>query len=669
MHWWQRNNLRLIQTNLQETDADLDIDHLIRELKAFSANVLLLNTGGLMAFYPTELEYQYRSPFLKTDLIGNVLTRCHQEGIRFMARFDFSKAHESIYAQKPEWFYQSPNGQQINYNNMVHTCVNGGYQREYSLKILEEVLHRYDVDGIFFNMFGYQTRDYSHSYYGLCHCGNCQQRFQEMYGCELPLQEDPADPVYQTYQEFKLRTVRGMLDNIYELVKRHNPEIAISTYTDYKVDMVKKESNTAIHRPYPIWLYSASENVKSVEDSWDNKTISNVCINAVGINYRFMGVSKHQVAIRLYESLASGSGLDFCIIGVFKNYPDRENFEIVQDIYQFHKVHEHYFGQLRSLARVALIKPDDFPNQEQQGEYLGIFQMLKEEHILFDVICQKVLLEQGQKLSGYTFILVPDIRSFSGQDLDLLRKLAVQGVSIVATNLSFTESSQSENFLRDVFHATWHQKNIDARDSYLKVTNTTIFQHFQQREWIFLDGNFTCYANSGKPENAVSYLSAGRIGPPERCGGHVQTDFPGAVFHQQQHVIFPWQMGFLYYRYGYEDHKYLLLDVLDSLVKSYNPLETNAPTNVGIFFNQLPENGSGNPRYILQLLNLSGYNGKTFTKPNPISDIEVDLRNIEIRPDRVFSLFDNTSVGYEIRDNTLSMKIPTLKVYNAIIIE
>ncbi|MCM2677947.1 hypothetical protein [Alkalicoccobacillus plakortidis] len=116
------------------------------------------------------------------------------------------------------------------------------------------------------------------------------------------------------------------MDRIHELVKRINPHIAISTYNDHKVDIVRNESNTKLTRPHPVWLYSSSENVKSVEDTWEDKLISNCCINAVDLQYRFMGVSKEEVSIRLYESIASGSGLDFCIIGVFDGYSDRRNF-------------------------------------------------------------------------------------------------------------------------------------------------------------------------------------------------------------------------------------------------------------------------------------------------------------------------------------------------------
>ena len=47
------------------------------------------------------------------------------------------------------------------------------------MKILTEALENYDVDGLFFNMFGNQSRDYSGHEVGLCHCDNCLRRYAE----------------------------------------------------------------------------------------------------------------------------------------------------------------------------------------------------------------------------------------------------------------------------------------------------------------------------------------------------------------------------------------------------------------------------------------------------------------------------------------------------------
>lgn len=268
---------------MRETDANLDVDLLIRELQEFDANVLMMNAGGIIAFYPSMLEYQYISSSLTKDLLAETISKAHAAGMRFIARFDFSKAHESIYTKRPEWFYRTKAGEAVNYHGIVHTCLNSYYQQEYSLIMIDEVLAKYPVDGVFFNMFGYKTQDYSGKEYGLCYCDNCSKRFRDMYDLALPEQASELDPNFGTYKLFQETTTRD----------------------------------------------SSSENVMSVENSWDDKLVSNCSINAIDLQYRFTGVSKYESQIRLYENIAAGSGLDFCIIGQFDNYTDRGNFQSV----------------------------------------------------------------------------------------------------------------------------------------------------------------------------------------------------------------------------------------------------------------------------------------------------------------------------------------------------
>ena len=88
--WWNHTPIRLIQTNLPETKAVIDPDAYVDSVVAIAANTVLLNVGGIVANYPTKLEYQYRNPYLKTDLVGELVKKLHSKGIRVIGRFDFS---------------------------------------------------------------------------------------------------------------------------------------------------------------------------------------------------------------------------------------------------------------------------------------------------------------------------------------------------------------------------------------------------------------------------------------------------------------------------------------------------------------------------------------------------------------------------------------------------
>src|SRR5699024_11024486 len=117
--------MRLIQTNLRETDINLDVNELFETLDLYSANTLLINAGGIVSFYPTKLKYQYRAPNQNQDLLEKVIAKAKKSNIKVIARFDFSKAQEQLFEERPDMFYRTYDGREVNYHGIVHTCING----------------------------------------------------------------------------------------------------------------------------------------------------------------------------------------------------------------------------------------------------------------------------------------------------------------------------------------------------------------------------------------------------------------------------------------------------------------------------------------------------------------------------------------------------------------
>ena len=167
--WWKRNNLRVIQVNLPAYEAaTLNADSLVYDLVANSANTVIINAGGIMAFYPTKLPFHYTNPYMKLNTLKDVVKKCHEKNIKVIVRFDFSRVHESIYKQHPDWCYISLAGERIINTNMYAVTINGPYVQQHAFSIVDEVLQTFPVDGIFLNMPGYQVNNpYENKYHGI----------------------------------------------------------------------------------------------------------------------------------------------------------------------------------------------------------------------------------------------------------------------------------------------------------------------------------------------------------------------------------------------------------------------------------------------------------------------------------------------------------------------
>jgi hypothetical protein len=88
--WWNRTPVRLIQTNLRETDALMNTDAYVQSMVDASANVVMLNVGGIVANYPTRLDYHFKNQFMKDgDLVGDLVKKAACKGYQSDWSFRF----------------------------------------------------------------------------------------------------------------------------------------------------------------------------------------------------------------------------------------------------------------------------------------------------------------------------------------------------------------------------------------------------------------------------------------------------------------------------------------------------------------------------------------------------------------------------------------------------
>ena len=275
--WWMKEPIRWVQTNLRETDAAMDPRKFIHEIADFDANALLMALGGISAFYPSKVQYHYVSPYMPQghDNFAEVLKAAHEHRIRVIGRFDFSKTHKDAYAAHPEWFFKKANGEPAIYNGLYQACVNGGWYREKAPEILREALDRYDVDGLFFNMFSNPAADYSGHPLGICHCDNCKRLYQKRYHRDLPDKPD-AD-----YQDFLHEATITMSETIRQIIRAKRPTAALVGTSPEIGDIVFSESNTAVKRPLPLWPYQSSDNVNRARNTYPQKMAVNQCMSFI----------------------------------------------------------------------------------------------------------------------------------------------------------------------------------------------------------------------------------------------------------------------------------------------------------------------------------------------------------------------------------------------------
>jgi hypothetical protein len=632
MQWWNEQPARLVQTNLREIDADLDPDEFVAQLRAFSADVVLFNVGGIVANYPTALPFHYRNPHLKSDLVGEVVQRTKAAGIRFIGRFDFSKLHESLAAQKPEWLYVGEDGDHVNYNGLVHTCLSGGYQQAYALDILDEALDRYDLDGVFFNMVGYVREDYDHRYHGICQCHACRESFKQRTGRELPHTADPSNPAFLALERYCHDRTDEQFDAISRHVKRRNTSIAVCTYTSRGVDIYRKESNSGLDRTPPEWNYCASENIRSVVPAYEGRAVSNSAVHFQSMRFRHSAVSPDLTYLRIAQNIANAAWLDFYVIGPLERQDDRACFEGVRQLYRYYADKQDWYRGVTPLADVCLLHSPSNRLTGADTEYRGLIRLLVQCHVLFD-IWPEDRLEQGdaaQVLRKYGVVIVGDARSLHPAIVDALDGYVAGGGHLVTTGLTASNDLDGTPLDRSLLSCSGisgiKARLAPANSRYFRIRahDKSVLGGLDDLDITFVHTDMLVCEAPDTCQRLLRYIPPHMYGPPEKCFYLEETDVPGLLVHPfgaGRCISIPWGIGTLYQRLGNHGHRRLFEQALTTLANLQPQVVTTTSRQVEI---QAQERLDG--RWMLvSLVNHSGQNGTAFHPPVPVHDITLDI--------------------------------------------
>jgi hypothetical protein len=536
-----------------------------------------------------------------------------------------------VFDAHPEWFFKRASGEPAIYSGLYSTCINGGYYRGHALTILEEALDRYEVDGLFFNMFGNPSSDYSGAPMGPCACDACQVRYRRRFNRPVPAAAD-AD-----YRAFMADSSREVAAAIAELIHRKRPRAAFLTYIKDHTDGIMSESNTAVGRPLPLWPYSASDNVSRSRGSEPDKIAINLAMSFIDYPWRYAHVAQAETQLRLYQNMAHGGPPAVVVVGTMTQL-DRNGLIAAKPVFDWHKRHEDlYVGQVNG-ARVLLLTAGD------TASYRGFFRLLTERHIPFVVSENMRWLEDG--IRKFDLVLAPenapkDIERYVREGGNLL----VGGVTPPALPIGRVVGRRTTQ-------------------GYWRIHDRTGLPSLRDTDVLFVDGDYLELEPSGK--DVLTLIPTAIFGPPEKVwSDKVETRVPGLVFatHGQGRIAYlPWDVGSLYYRHSSESHAALLADLIDGLLPRGRQIRTNAHPLVELTLMDQPARN----RTLVHLVNGTGHQDTAYFPPVELRDIRIELPR-EVRSVRAVGLGLALPVTRDGR--TWTFTLPTLGAYEVLIIE
>jgi hypothetical protein len=189
---WYKRVTRWGQTNITEKDPIIyDIGWWRNHWKNTQTQGVIVNAGGIVAYYPTKIPLHYQAKYLQgRDLFGELCRAAHEDGLVVFARMDSNRANEDFYKAHPDWFAVDINGKPYRAADLYITCVNSPYYNEHIPAILTEISNLYHPEGFTDNSWSGLGRE------SICYCENCKKSFKAKTGKEIPRTHNWDDTVY-----------------------------------------------------------------------------------------------------------------------------------------------------------------------------------------------------------------------------------------------------------------------------------------------------------------------------------------------------------------------------------------------------------------------------------------------------------------------------------------
>lgn len=492
---WYERAMRWAQLTMVGDDprpgSGFDPDFWIDYMRDIRADAACLSAGGYMAFYPSDVEGHYRSPYLgDSDPFGALVRGARGLGLVVMARIDSHAVHGTVAAQHPEWLSRDADGEPQEHwsaPNVWLTCPFGPYATEFVPEIIAEIFGRYDVDAIFANRWTGEGR---------CFCEGCRTQYRQATGGgeipPLPTKNGGYTAEEIRYRRWWEKTLLGIARTWDEQIRAINPEArfvpnsgggalsaldmsALAEQSD--ILFADKQARSGLSP-----AFTSGRHAKEFRAVMGQKPIGGIFSMGIEEAHRWKDSVQVAEEIRMWVASATANGVRAWFTKFAGTVHDTRWLDVVKDIYIWHAENERYLRNTDSIADVGLVYSQQsaraFDGEESertvQRPILGWYQMLIEARMPFDMVHDHLL--DAEALAKYRVLILPNTVAISDRQADQLREFVVGGGTLVATyrtSLLDEHGRERGDFaLGDLFGVSAHGVRTDVSNSYLRLKST-----------------------------------------------------------------------------------------------------------------------------------------------------------------------------------------------------
>lgn len=667
-HPWYQRVRRWGQTNLNEHDpVNYDATFWQDYWRRTRVQGVIVNAGGIVAYYPSQFDLHYRAQFLDgRDLFGEITAAARQDGLAVLARMDSNRATADFYHAHPDWFTVNAEGQPGMAGERYIACLNSPYTRQYLPDVLREIVTRYQPDGFTDNSWSGPGRNW------ICHCAHCQHKFHTDTGHDLPRQADWDDLAYRRWVRWsyacrteiwdlnnRVTQAAGGPDCLWLGMVNGDPHHSHLSFCDLKAIGERAEilmSDQQGRNQSGFEQNAQSGKLLHGVLGW-NKLIPESMAMYVRGEQAFRKASAPPLEAQKWMVSGFAGGISPWWHHVGAEQEDRRQFATALPLMAWHAANEDVLYDRQPVASVGVVwshENIDFYGREQAGRrvaepWRGVTLALTKARIPYlPVHADHIARDTAQ--FALKLLILPDLAVMSDAQCRMVRQFVENGGSLLATgytSLFDADGCLRSNFgladLLGVHHAgassgaeggattSWEVAN---GHNYLRLPPSPagrgaggegLFATFPDTAILPFGGTLQHVTALPGTQTIATYVPAFPIYPPEISWMRQPTsDLPAIVV--QEHpaggriAYFAADIDRCYGRRGLPDHGQLLINAIHWAAQSDFPVKVEGPGFIDCHLYR--QEG----RLILHLVNLSGCNVPGYLEEHlPVGPLKIAI--------------------------------------------
>ena len=631
---WYKRVTRWGQVNITEKDpSQYDIGWWRKFWKRTQTNGVIVNAGGIVAYYPTRIPLHYQPEYLQgRDLFGDLCKAAHEDGIAVFARMDSNRANEEFYKAHPDWFAIDASGKPYRAGDLYITCINGPYYNEHIPSILTEIATLYHPEGFTDNSWSGLGRD------SICYCNNCKKSFKDKTGNDIPQAKNWDDRVYREWIKWNYdrrleiwdlnnRTTKaaGGVDCIWSGMNSGSPGDQSRSFRDLKRICERAEILMLDHqaRSDAGGFQDNSETGKLVHGmlGW-NKLAPESMAQYQASRPWFRLASKPAAEARMWMLAGIAGGIQPWWHMISAYHEDRRLYKTAEPVLKWHKTNEEYLINREPIATVGLVWSQqnvDFYGRDNAQELIelpwrGMTHALIKARIPYLPVHADDIDRDAKKFS---VLILPNVGSMSNEQSASIRRFVENGGGLIATGSSslYDEWGDMRNDfgLADVFGAHFIKQQSptdqpqlpklanDAYHTYLRLTpelrrqmdgphkadepmitghRHEILTGFEETDTLPYGGLLDPLTVDDRAQVLATFIPQFPTYPPEKAWmREPKTDIPGVIVNERANgsrvAFIPADIDRQFGRMNLPDHAQLLINAIKWTAKDNLPLKVD----------------------------------------------------------------------------------------------